>query len=357
MRYARPLSFGPTGCRQLRSPHSRCSNGRPRGLVPGESRRHRSRRRSGSVVGVSAGRVGPDVRGHFEAQLAAFDLVLDAATKLQPISAWLREVHAEACANQPTYKVLDLGWQDQELEHGKYKGQENNVILADGSIHWYAPVLETPGEMHRLMEELRSPMFLASHPVLQAAFAHHALTAIHPFPEGNGRVARALASVFMYRAAGVPLVIFADQQTRYWDALAAADQGRMTPFATFVDERAMDSMAMIADRLREAQNPLDKQVAGIRERFKAHGGLTFAEVQAVGDELAQQLTNAFSQRISQLTLAPNVNTSYSGSSARTAHSGVDLSSARRRAQVRDHIPIGTPGACDGVGYGHSGFVR
>lgn len=44
-------------------------------------------------------KIGNDVRGHFEAQLAALDLVLDAATKNAPISeAWLRELPAQACA-------------------------------------------------------------------------------------------------------------------------------------------------------------------------------------------------------------------------------------------------------------------
>ena len=44
-------------------------------------------------------KIGSDVRGHFEAQLAAFDLVLDAATKHLPISeAWVRELHREVCA-------------------------------------------------------------------------------------------------------------------------------------------------------------------------------------------------------------------------------------------------------------------
>jgi len=197
------------------------------------------------------------------------------------------------------------GWQKQSLRHGEYKSDPNNVTLADGTTHWYAPVLDTPSEMHRLMEELRSNAFVAAHPVLQAAFAHHALTAIHPFADGNGRVARALASVFTYRVAGIPLVIFSDQQERYWDALAAADLGRITPFVTFMDERALDTMALVTDRLHRARKPLDMQVAGIRERFRAHGGRTHAEVQAVGDRLVQLTYQALSEELSRLALEPD----------------------------------------------------
>src|SRR5439155_9702338 len=37
------------------------------------------------------------------------------------------------------------------------------------------------------------------HPAIQAAWAHVALAAIHPFADGNGRAARVLASLAMYR--------------------------------------------------------------------------------------------------------------------------------------------------------------
>lgn len=148
-------------------------------------------------------------------------MVLDAATKRSPITeAWLRNLHATVCAAQSTYQVWTaVSWQDRVLQHGGYKDSPNNVTQADGTTHWYAPVSDVPAEMHRLLTEMGSDEFGAAHPVLQAAFAHHALTAVHPFSDGNGRVTRALASAFLCRAAGIPLVIFSDQQEPYWDAL------------------------------------------------------------------------------------------------------------------------------------------
>lgn len=73
-------------------------------------------------------------------------------------------------------------------------------------LHHYAPVAEAQPEMARLIREIRSGSFTEAHPVMQAAFAHYAFVCIHPFPDGNGRVARALASVFLYRSPGVPLL-------------------------------------------------------------------------------------------------------------------------------------------------------
>jgi Fic family protein len=245
----------------------------------------------GALWEVELDKLGPEVRGHFEAQLAALELVLDAATSRRPLTeAWLRSLHAQVCANQKTYKVLtQVGWQERPLEHGAYKTDPNNVTLAGGGTHWYCPVDQVGPEMHRLLEEIRSPGFESAHPVVQAAFAHHALTAVHPFADGNGRVARALASVFLYRAAGIPLIVFSDQQERYWDALAAADSGDPQPFVTFMDDRAADAMALVTGRLREARSPLESRAAALRKLFRAHGGLSTTEVVAVAERLTSRL--------------------------------------------------------------------
>jgi Fic family protein len=58
------------------------------------------------------------------------------------------------------------------------------------------PGEEVPGlvdEACRVMEEL------TAHPAIGAAWIHVAIAAIHPFKDGNGRAARVLASLAMYR--------------------------------------------------------------------------------------------------------------------------------------------------------------
>lgn len=54
--------------------------------------------------------------------------------------------------------------------------------------------------VHELMEELCTWMNeWSGHPALKSAWVHIALAAIHPFKDGNGRTARVLASLAMYR--------------------------------------------------------------------------------------------------------------------------------------------------------------
>ena len=135
--------------------------------------------------------LGDHVRGHFEAQLEAFETVLDVATGAKPLTEqWLRELHEVSCRRQQVYRVLtDVGWQDRPLRHGSYKEEPNHVLLADGSTHAYCPVIDVRAELQRLFDELKTPQFMSSPPVVQTAYFHHGLTSIHPFADGNGRVA------------------------------------------------------------------------------------------------------------------------------------------------------------------------
>jgi hypothetical protein len=206
---------------------------------------------------------GEAVRALFEAQLAGYELAIDAVTGQAPLSeAWLRTLHARICAPQATYRVLtEMGAQDQDLPKGRYKALPNHVRLPDGSYHPYAPVAAVAPEMHRLFEQLRSAAFAAAHPVEQAAYAHFALTAVHPFSDGNGRVARALASVYLYRGRSIPLVVFANQRLAYFDALARADEGDPGPWLAFVADRGIDTMQLVEGTLRTVAEPQPDEVA------------------------------------------------------------------------------------------------
>lgn len=76
-----------------------------------------------------------------------------------------------------------------------------------------------------------------------AARLHHRLTEIHPFPNGNGRVARLLTDLFLV-SRGRPrfgwgqgdLSLEGDVRTRYIAALRAADEGDMEPLLQFLSQ-------------------------------------------------------------------------------------------------------------------------
>jgi Fic family protein len=241
---------------------------------------------------------GSQVRAMFQAQLNAYDHILDFATEAVPIAeAWIRELHAQICEAQETYRVwTEIGWQEQALPRGTYKLLPNHPLLADGSFHSYAPVDMTPTEMFRFCQELRSEQFLEAHPVLQAAYAHYAFVAIHPFADGNGRVARALGSVFTFRAESIPLLILVDNRGDYLDALQAANAGDYQAFVAFTLERALDALQMASESVSAAAaTPIEAAVAEIKRLYKTKGGYTHGEIDHAGVkfiELLEQETAA-----------------------------------------------------------------
>ncbi len=248
---------------------------------------------------------GSRVKALIESQIYAYDYILDFATQAVPIAeAWIRNLHTEICKAQETYKVwTEIGWQEHALPKGQYKNLPNHVVQADGSIHPYAPVDMTPTEMYRFCEALRSEAFLSAHPVLQAAYAHYALVVIHPFADGNGRVARAIASVFTYRSQSVPLLILVDTRAEYISSLQSADKGEYQPIVDFVLERTLDAIQLTNESLRSAAlPPLEAALADLKGLYVTRGGYTHAEV----DEAGYKFFELFRQEMAtQLEVAGN----------------------------------------------------
>jgi len=248
---------------------------------------------------------GPGVRRLFEAQLAAYELVLDAVTKALPITeAWIRALHEKVCAAQPTYPVLTpQGWQDHDLGRGEYKKRPNHVRLASGGILSFAPVERVAEEMHRLVDEIRTDAFQRAHPALQASYAHYALVNVHPFADGNGRVARALASTFFYRAAAIPLVVFADQREIYLESLRAADEGNASPMIGFIRDRGLDTMLRVTESLSTAAGRQPDEIA----ESLVGGPVTSRE--AVALRLQAAIREELANRLQALSLPPPVKAS------------------------------------------------
>ena len=247
---------------------------------------------------------GENVRPLFEAQLHAYDLVLDFATKAEPISeAAIRKLHEIVCSAQATYRVQTaVGPQEQDLPKGRYKVLPNHVRTRDGEDHSYAPVDVTPSEMARLVSEMRSDAFLAAHPVLQAAYAHYGLVVIHPFADGNGRVARALASAFTYRAISMPIMILSEHKGIYLDSLEAADAGDYKTFVDFMLARSLDTMTLVAESLRNAQVPSVKEsLAAINGPFVAKGEYSEQQIDEAGARLLKTLGVEAQKEVSKVT--------------------------------------------------------
>lgn len=127
------------------------------------------------------------------------------------------------------------------LRKGQYKEFPNNPRREDGSIHLYAPPEFTKEEMEKLLMWF-GPAGESYSPEVRAAWLHHRFTQIHPFQDGNGRVARALASLVFLKDGMFPLVIRDADREAYIGALEMADDGDLKPLVALFSRRQREAI-------------------------------------------------------------------------------------------------------------------
>lgn len=121
---------------------------------------------------------------------------------------------------------------------GKYR--DANVIIS-GSYHTPPEAIEVPRAMTGLV------LWITNHksslnPIELAAIVQHKLAYIHPFFDGNGRVARLIMNLFLMQA-GYPLVILLkNDRKRYYSVLDKADKGHYVPLVQFVAQNVERSL-------------------------------------------------------------------------------------------------------------------
>jgi Fic family protein len=80
------------------------------------------------------------------------------------------------------------------------------------------------------------------HPVQLAALAHHKLTHIHPFTDGNGRTARLFMNLVLMQKGYPMVVILKNDRRKYYRALEKADKGNTDEIEKFVAQAVERSL-------------------------------------------------------------------------------------------------------------------
>ena len=130
-----------------------------------------------------------------------------------------------------------------ERHAGSYKRQE---VQISGSSVTPSTVVDVEEHVRQLVEWLNNT---ETDPPLASAVVHSWLTIIHPFEDGNGRMARLLANIVLLKSGWPPLIIRASDRLQYLDTLSHSDEaGDILPtFDLFVKS--------IRRGLRELEKP------------------------------------------------------------------------------------------------------
>jgi len=219
-------------------------------------------------------------------QLESLDYIMDFIGRSRELSsAYIRDLHVLITRSQGKYKAQNQFGQlvERDLASGRYKTEPNNPTRQNGTVHEYAPVEQVASELDRMADMFNSDV-ADSHPIVASAWLHHRFVQIHPFQDGNGRVARALASIVLLRAELFPLHIRREDREVYIDALEDADRGSLDSLVQLFAAREREDMLWAVSELaREAVAPIE-------------GGRTADVAAAVAGEYARRRRDVLDQR-------------------------------------------------------------
>lgn len=191
------------------------------------------------------------------------------------------------------------------LEHPGYEGKYRDMQVyvgnrMTGEVSFRPPPPEeVPNQMRELIEWLNLAQQI--HPVIMAGITHYELVRIHPFVDGNGRAARALATLVLYLRKFDIKQFFAlddyyDSDRRsYYRALKSVDEnGDLTGWLEYFTDGILISITRVRERVLQlsmerrkkesrGQIALTERQMQILERIQQQGRITAGEVAEMFD--------------------------------------------------------------------------
>ena len=175
---------------------------------------------------------------------------------------------------------------------GKYRRVQNYVVNSGNTVVFTPPA---PGKVAQRMSELLSWVKKSqeNHPIVMSAIFHHELVTIHPFVDGNGRVARAASQWLLFEKGYDPLHtlslddFFARDRGRYYNMIQQTRDmdGDYTYWIDYVVEGLLDSVQKIFDRLKTVRRTkgvekiaLTPKQEELLKLFSEHGVMGSAQI-------------------------------------------------------------------------------
>lgn len=248
-------------------------------------------------------------------QESGIQLVMDCVARNRPLTkSVMHELHVTLLRHQDTTTAVDQFGNRREIPllKGQFKQHPNNPKREDGSVHEYCPPVHVEAEVDRLLAWLAE--YDDEDPVLVAAWLHHRFTQIHPYQDGNGRLARALTTLVLLKANLLPLVVDRDLRVEYINSLEQADGGDLGELARIFArlERAAILQALSVDAdadisrqrsltsavLQSLQHKFGKRRAEKDAQLRAVNGVALAlrsQAKLVLENTSRELRDAISQ--------------------------------------------------------------
>ena len=217
--------------------------------------------------GITIG--GKSLREHLEAtNLAeAYDLI-------ESIAKEKREI--DHTTIQQIHEVVVRGI---KVDAGKYRVHNVRITGATKTPPDFSKVTRMMDDLIAFLNLNLQDKEKKEHPVKTAAFMHHKLVEIHPFTDGNGRVARLLTNLFLVKEGYPPIVLRKEERGKYYRFLRLVDGGNLEPFANFIAKSVDESLTLylaifggtdelisLAELAKVKECPYSQEYLGLRAR-------------------------------------------------------------------------------------------
>ena len=144
---------------------------------------------------------------------------------------------------------------DSEIA-GTYR--TGNVFIS-GSDHSPPSGFKIASEMEKLIKWLKKEKN-NYHIIELSSLLHHKLVAIHPFWDGNGRVARIIMNILIMKAGYPMTIILKNDRKRYYRVLSEADKNNYKNLCEFIAQNVIRSLNAYLEILNPSKKEDDKML-------------------------------------------------------------------------------------------------
>ena len=186
-----------------------------------------------------------EIRGHDDA-LSEVEAALDGARREDEIltEAFLLHLHAAVMRPEVEHEAATSGLPPSPSRPvGAYKVLPNSVETAAGT-KVFTPPDETAEAMRVLLASVRDREDRGTHPVAVAAEFHVRFATIHPFYDGNGRLARLLTNLILRRRGYPEAIVLVEDREQYIGLLQRAESEGYAPFAAYLADRCAATLRL-----------------------------------------------------------------------------------------------------------------
>lgn len=239
----------------------------------------------------------PMLKDHEAVVEGLFDFV---GQKRELSTSYIKQVHQALTTHQETAEGVDQFGRHTPIPllRGDWKKRPNNPTRSDGSVHEYCPPEQVASEMDRMIEMHQRHLQEGVPPEVEAAWLHHRFTQIHPFQDGNGRVARALASLVLIRSGWFPFVVHRDDRNEYLDCLEQADRGDLSSLVQLfgrIQKKAFNQAIGLTESVILETDPIQQIIFAAEERLRTRKELSPETIRFVN-----QLAESVEMRLLQI---------------------------------------------------------